>query len=475
MSSISLVQNKKSNTKVAAFSILSLAFSAVTVGAIAGANSTPTLAETPKTVDFACTESIQTFTAPIAGKYKIETWGAQGGDDLLSYGDILGGRGGYASGVTSLSAGQTVYVYVGCQGEPAGAYGDDIDNGDDGYDGYYSSGAGGGGGASEVRLSNSKSTPSSASERLVVAGGGGGVSIDNCYIATRTTGGYGGGGGGLGSDCYEEVNGKDGTALAGGNGGSGGSNGGGGGGASVAGGGGGGNGDKSTITYPSAGGTGGFGGPTAPTQFGLGGVNSDGEGGAGGGGGGWIGGGGGGDNETNWNETYPRGFDGTANGGGAAAGFDFPECNGQGGGDAFGGLGAYSTELGKLAGNGGWNGGGGGGSCGGGAGGAGGGYYGGGGGGGYAGAGGGGSSYVSASLTNAVIINGNLAMTSPTGVSEIGNTGNGYARISWYGLDTPDVGIGMTSNDSTFMAALAAVLGVSIFGVIFARRKIGNL
>ena len=51
---------------------------------------------------FAYTGAVQTYTAPVTGTYKLEAWGAEGSV-----------KGGYSSGTKSLSAGQTIYVYIG--------------------------------------------------------------------------------------------------------------------------------------------------------------------------------------------------------------------------------------------------------------------------------------------------------------------------------------------------------------------------
>ena len=51
---------------------------------------------------FAYTGTVQTYTAPVTGTYKLEVWGAEGSV-----------KGGYSSGIKSLSAGQTIYVYIG--------------------------------------------------------------------------------------------------------------------------------------------------------------------------------------------------------------------------------------------------------------------------------------------------------------------------------------------------------------------------
>lgn len=134
---------------------------------------------TSNTTTFNYTGNVQTFTAPAAGYYFIETWGAQGGS---KYG--TGGYGGYSNGYVYLNKGEVLYVYVGNQpsssSDTAGWNG-----GGAGYSGgsasvYYSAG----GGASDVRKGGQ-----ALSNRIIVAGGGGG----GAYYATPIQGGTGGG------------------------------------------------------------------------------------------------------------------------------------------------------------------------------------------------------------------------------------------------------------------------------------------
>lgn len=66
-------------------------------------------------VEYGYTGSVQTFTAPIAGKYYIEAWGANGGIGYTT--EIPGGNGGKASGYVNLKEGQTIYLFVGEAGK----------------------------------------------------------------------------------------------------------------------------------------------------------------------------------------------------------------------------------------------------------------------------------------------------------------------------------------------------------------------
>ncbi len=129
-----------------------------------------------QTTTYNYTGSVQTFTAPHTGKYLLEVWGAQGGSAGTSY---PGGLGGYAKGECTLTAGQTISVYVGQQGRaPSGGTA------------WNGGGAGtccgaGGGGGTDIRIGGT-----ALSNRVIVAGAGGGGSND-------IPSGPGGSGGGL--------------------------------------------------------------------------------------------------------------------------------------------------------------------------------------------------------------------------------------------------------------------------------------
>lgn len=123
--------------------------------------------------EFSYTGNYQTFTIPASGNYKIELWGAQGGDYLT----ILGGRGGYTKGKIFLNTGTNIYIYVG------GAPGTD-DAG--GWNGGGTLNAGqslygrAGGGATDIRLVNGDwNNINSLRSRIMVAAGGGGANYRN--------------------------------------------------------------------------------------------------------------------------------------------------------------------------------------------------------------------------------------------------------------------------------------------------------
>jgi hypothetical protein len=163
--------------------------------------------------DFSYTGDMQSYTAPVSGMYTFETWGGQGGTS----GGAIGGRGGYSGGDISLTAGETVYVYVGQAGSTTKA----TDNysvpatfnggGRGGRDGSHA--AGSGGGATDIRLlAGGWNDAQSLRSRIMVAGGGGGG--ETADTGGSWTGGYSGGlSGAAGSN-----GGSGGTQTAGGTG-----------------------------------------------------------------------------------------------------------------------------------------------------------------------------------------------------------------------------------------------------------------
>ena len=87
---------------------------------------------------FAYTGTVQTYTAPVTGTYKLEVWGAEGSV-----------KGGYSSGTITLSAGKTVYIYVGGKNS----------------DGSYLNGDG----ATDIRLNGLIYTPPSVDLNTTIA------------------------------------------------------------------------------------------------------------------------------------------------------------------------------------------------------------------------------------------------------------------------------------------------------------------
>ena len=147
--------------------------------------------------DFDYTGSEQTFTAPVSGTYRLETWGAQGGNGYDGY--TIGGYGGYSNGILHLNTNEILYINVGGQGftntskaENSTSYG--------GYNGGGNSSnvflnklvSGGGGSTHMALVSGILSTLKDSKDKiLIVSGGGGGTSYASA--SQISSGGAGGG------------------------------------------------------------------------------------------------------------------------------------------------------------------------------------------------------------------------------------------------------------------------------------------
>lgn len=182
-------------------------------------------------MNFDYTGSVQTATLT-PGRYKLECWGAQGGNSNQSNGTYgNGGKGGYSTGILNVSTNTTIYITVGGQGQngvlntrTAGGF----NGGGDGYGTNNSGVGGGGGGASDISLmspvfshssyfiNNIRDTNSLLS-RIIVAGGGGSAGYD-----VRNNAANGGAGGGttgqdgLSNRVYHGTGGKQTTFGTGG-------------------------------------------------------------------------------------------------------------------------------------------------------------------------------------------------------------------------------------------------------------------
>lgn len=182
-------------------------------------------------MNFDYTGSVQTTTLT-PGRYKLECWGAQGGNSNQSNGTYgNGGKGGYSTGILNVSTNTTIYITVGGQGQngvlntrTAGGF-----NGGGDGDGTNNSGVGGGGGgASDISLmspvfshssyfiNNIRDTNSLLS-RIIVAGGGGSAGYD---VSNNAANGGAGGGttgqDGLSNRVYHGTGGKQTTFGTGG-------------------------------------------------------------------------------------------------------------------------------------------------------------------------------------------------------------------------------------------------------------------
>ena len=138
-------------------------------------------------LNFDYTGAVQSITLP-KGIYKLECWGAQGGNGCTDN-SYTGGKGGYSIGTISLNTKITLYIYVGCRGVSSEASGSGairaggFNGGGSGRDWSSTNhGGSGGAGATDIRINQD-----SFYARVIVAGGGGGASDD----------GNGGSGGGV--------------------------------------------------------------------------------------------------------------------------------------------------------------------------------------------------------------------------------------------------------------------------------------
>lgn len=156
-------------------------------------------------MNFDYTGSVQTATlAP--GTYKLECWGAQGGNGSSNGNsniNAVGGLGGYSVGTITLSKTQKVYIYSGGKGQTksnTGSY-STVNGGFNGGGSNYTCGSGGsGGGGSDIRIGTD-----SLYARVIVAGGGSGTgwtikgaagggilglsNYNSSYNSTQTAGG----------------------------------------------------------------------------------------------------------------------------------------------------------------------------------------------------------------------------------------------------------------------------------------------
>ena len=129
---------------------------------------------TNATYNYAYTGTVSNFTVPETGNYKIEVWGASGGDNYSNKyltANSHGGRGGYSSGTITLQKDDTLYVVVGGRGKYGYGY---VAGGFNGGGTGGASSSGSGGGATDVRLKSGVTDTESLKSRIIVAGGGGG-------------------------------------------------------------------------------------------------------------------------------------------------------------------------------------------------------------------------------------------------------------------------------------------------------------
>ena len=164
---------------------------------------------------FDYTGSEQIFTAPVNGTYKLETWGAQGGDATSTY---IGGYGGYSTGQINIKKNDILYINVGESGKANSGKNDKSL-----IAGGYNGGAGSrrsadtsgkvssGGGATHIaNVSGLLSTLENKKSNILIVSGGGGGSSDH-GSGWHGKGGHSGGYKGVSAyDCHDAYNGSKG-------------------------------------------------------------------------------------------------------------------------------------------------------------------------------------------------------------------------------------------------------------------------
>lgn len=142
------------------------------------------------------------------GTYKLECWGAQGGNGTASPSNnsqLFGGKGGYSYGVFSPTSDTVLYLYSGGQGStatnstlsgPNGGYNGGGAGSKNGSTNSHTQTSGGGGGATHIATTSGllNTLSSSTASILLIAGGGGGAGGWYGSFSTQSSdGGYGGG------------------------------------------------------------------------------------------------------------------------------------------------------------------------------------------------------------------------------------------------------------------------------------------
>ena len=151
------------------------------------------------TFDFDYTGIEQTFTAPVSGTYRLETWGAQGGSHTV---EKHGGYGGYSLGTINLKINDNIFINVGGQGAINNSDVGKITSG--GYNGggatfadetvFLNYGASGGGATHIANKSGLLSSLENYKNNiLIVSGGGGGSNADTSSNLSTGIGGSAGG------------------------------------------------------------------------------------------------------------------------------------------------------------------------------------------------------------------------------------------------------------------------------------------
>lgn len=168
------------------------------------ATNNDTLSTSMISTDYTYTGDVIEYTVPANGTYKLELWGASGGN----FGTYSGGLGSYVSGYTYLNKGTVLYLYIGgagIEGTNIGGYngGSSLTSGEEIYGSP-------GGGATDIRtVGGAWDNFESLKTRIIVAAGGGGANHRNITSNSDLKlygSGNGGSGGGLVGYDGEAIN-----------------------------------------------------------------------------------------------------------------------------------------------------------------------------------------------------------------------------------------------------------------------------
>ena len=152
------------------------------------------VSKTTSVFEYDYTGEEQIFTVPKTGTYKLEVWGAQGGNyNLLK----LGGYGAYSVGNIELKKDEKLYVNIGGAGTGNGTHTTQIGGYNGGgntmvdYDSHTIQSSGGGATHIAPKSGLLSTLENSKSDIYIVAGGGGGTSAN--FVVDETIGGSAGG------------------------------------------------------------------------------------------------------------------------------------------------------------------------------------------------------------------------------------------------------------------------------------------
>ena len=148
----------------------------------------------PIEAGYTYTGKAEIYRAPYTGTYKVELWGASGGQYTTTYRE---GYGAYTSGKIALTKGQILYVYVGEEGNcynPNGSITVDYSFNGGGRVTYANNSSNkvcNGGGATDIRITNGNwNNNISLNSRIMVAGAGAGAAYNG---GGKSSGGDAGG------------------------------------------------------------------------------------------------------------------------------------------------------------------------------------------------------------------------------------------------------------------------------------------